>query len=242
MRAVVLSLAVFLLLTGHVLAEEKVRVADPYIELYTQPGEGHPIYHVVERGQWVTILKRQTDWFKVQTADNKIGWVTRRQMAGTLTASGEQFQITDTGLSDFSKRGWEVGTLWGNVQTSEMFTVYGAWAFNQSLSAEVSVSQLLGNLTTSNLINVGLVTQVFSDDWISPYFSIATGIVNTSTRATLVSEVDTSDQTASFAIGVRTYLSRTFFLRVEYRELVIFSSTDNNEELEIWSVGVGSFF
>jgi len=43
----------------------KVLVADPFIELHTGPGRGYPIFHVVERGREVEIIKRRTDWFRV---------------------------------------------------------------------------------------------------------------------------------------------------------------------------------
>ena len=45
----------------------KILIADPFIELHTGPGRGYPVFHVVERGREVTIVKRRTDWFQVRT-------------------------------------------------------------------------------------------------------------------------------------------------------------------------------
>src|SRR5690606_41903327 len=39
----------------------KILIADPYIELHSGPGRGYPIFHVVERGREVYIIKRRTD-------------------------------------------------------------------------------------------------------------------------------------------------------------------------------------
>ena len=38
-----------------------VSVADPYLELRTGPGRGYPVFHVVDRGETVEIMKRRTD-------------------------------------------------------------------------------------------------------------------------------------------------------------------------------------
>ena len=51
----------------------RLQVAEPFVELHTGPGRGFPIYHVVERYEWIEIIKRKTDWFKIRTRDDKTG-------------------------------------------------------------------------------------------------------------------------------------------------------------------------
>jgi len=46
-------------------AKPVVTVADPYLEMHTGPGVGYPVFHVVERGETVTIVKRRTDQLQV---------------------------------------------------------------------------------------------------------------------------------------------------------------------------------
>jgi len=245
MRVVLISLAFLFFTSVEVLGEEqadKVRIADPFIELHSQPGEGHPVFHVVDRGQWVTILKRQTDWFKVKTDKGKVGWVSRLQMAQTLAPSGEKISLGEKSQQDFSERGWELGTLWGNAEGSDIFKLFAAYSFNENLSIEASAGQMLGTLSVSTLYHVSAIGQPFPEWRFSPYFTIGTGTISTRIRSTLVAKEDSDDSTSSVGFGVRAYLSRSFFFRLEYRELILYSSTDDNKELEIWSVGVGSFF
>ena len=83
---------------------QRVQVADPYIELHTAPGRGYPIFHVVERGQSVEILKRKTDWFKVRTPRGKEGWVDRAQIERTLTEGGAEKTFRDVLAEDFLSR------------------------------------------------------------------------------------------------------------------------------------------
>ena len=40
---------------------ERLKVADPYLELHTGPGRGFPVFFVVQREDWVVIQLRSTD-------------------------------------------------------------------------------------------------------------------------------------------------------------------------------------
>ena len=93
-----LALLLYCLTAGQARAEENTCttvVADPYIELHTGPGRGYPVFHVVERGGAIEILKRRTDWFKVRTEDRREGWVDRNQMLRTLQPDGEPMVFND---------------------------------------------------------------------------------------------------------------------------------------------------
>lgn len=222
---------------------QKVRVAEPFIQLYTGPGKGYPVYQDIARGTWLSVLKQQAGWFKVETEKGKQGWVLRAELEKTVTADGEPVSLPGVSQADFSQRNWEIGTLWGETQgAASVFTLYGGYSFNENLSAELSASQMFGNLSVSYLVNLNLVAQPFPEWRISPFFTLGTGNIDTRTRSSLVQQRDQTDKTSHVGYGIKAYLSRSFFLRVEYREYVIFSSSDDNEELSIWSVGVGSFF
>ena len=38
---------------------ERLRIADPYLEIRTGPGRGYPIFHVAARDEWVEVLLRR---------------------------------------------------------------------------------------------------------------------------------------------------------------------------------------
>ena len=63
-------------------------VAEPFLELHTGPGRGFPVFHVVDRGQHIEVLKRRTDWFQVQTDRGVRGWVKLAEMRATLDTAG----------------------------------------------------------------------------------------------------------------------------------------------------------
>ena len=92
---------------------ERLRVADPYLELHTGPGRGFPVFHVVARDEWVEVQLRSTDWYKVRADSGKEGWVHRSQLANTFTAAGVQKSFRDIALDDYLARRLQMGAAWG---------------------------------------------------------------------------------------------------------------------------------
>ena len=220
----------------------QVKVADPYIELHTGPGEGYPIFYVVERGDSVEVLKSKTNWYKVRTAKGKEGWVSHRQMANTLMPSGDKLALADPSIQDFDQRRWEMGVLTGDFGGGRVISLYGGYSFNPYLGTELTVTQVLGEFYSSFLLDADLVAQPFPEWRISPFFALGGGAIRTQPHATLVQTRDRNDVSAHAGIGVRAYLTRRFFFRAEYKRYTIFTSHDSNEEINEWKAGFGFFF
>ena len=217
-------------------------MTEPYISIYTGPGVGYPIFLDLERGSWLVVQDKQVDWYEVVTDKGDRGWVKYSELAKTVTADGQLVNLANATQEDFENRSWELGALWGEVDSASLFTLYSGFAFNSNLSTELSISQMIGSLSTSELYTASLIAHPFPEWRVSPYFTIGTGLIKTRTNTTLVQERDKEDRTGSVGFGVRAYLTRSFFLRAEYSELIIYTSTNDYEELELWSIGVGSFF
>src|SRR5262245_31233611 len=101
-------------------AQEKLQITDPYVELRTGPGRGYPIFYVAAREEWIEILLRHTDWFKVRTANGQEGWVNRSQLETTLTEAGTTKAFRDVLLDDYLRRKLELGAAWGIFDSEPM--------------------------------------------------------------------------------------------------------------------------
>ncbi len=246
MRINVLFLLLFqLLLAGAAYGAktyQSVEVADPYLEMHTGPGRGYPIFHVVERGEWVEIIRRRTDWFKVRTDRGKEGWVHRTQMAQTLQPTGEPMEIRDATLAEFQERRWEAGLMAGDFDGADVMTAYGGFAFTPNFSAELAASKVLGDFSDSEVLEGSIVAQPFPQWRFSPFFALGTGIIHTEPNVTLVQEEDRTDSFATAGGGLRVYLTRRFLLRMQYKNYVIFQSKDENQEIDEWKAGFSFFF
>ena len=219
-----------------------VEVADPYIELHTGPGQGYPILHVEERRAKITVIKRKTDWFKIQSESGKTGWVDRNQLERTLTPDGEYTRLQDADRQEFTSHRWEAGAMVGDFEGADVITLHGSYFFTPNLSADLSVSKVFPGFSDADMADVSLSIHPFPAWRYSPFFSLGTGIVSTDPKTTLVREPDRTDQLAHVGAGLRIYLSRRFVFRAQYKNYVIFQSTDDNQEINEWKAGFSVFF
>jgi hypothetical protein len=220
----------------------RVTIVEPYIELHTGPGRGYPVFHVAERGATIDILRRRTDWFKVRTDDRREGWVHRRQMLLTVQPDGQPTGFQDGTREEFTDHRWEMGLLVGDVDGARVVSSYGAFAFNESLSMEVGGSHIMGRFSNSYLFT-GALTHTFAPEWrVSPFFTLGTGLIRVEPKATLVQPEDRTDQVGFAGVGARAYLTRRFMLRLEYKSYLVFTSRNENEEIDLWQGGFAFFF
>jgi Bacterial SH3 domain/Outer membrane protein beta-barrel domain len=242
-RLAACGLLIFLAATGTARAQGlEVTVADPFLEMRTGPGRAFPVVNVVERGEKVQVEKRRTDWFQVIDENGREGWVHKGQMVETLVPAGVKMEIDDPSREDFGTHRREVGLLVGDYGGSNVVTAYGAYTFNEHLAAELAVSHLLGNFSDGQYLTVG-VTHVPRPDWrIQPFLSIGTGVIRIEPKGTLVGTDVRTDQVAYAGLGVRAYIARRFIVRGEYKEYVVFTDRDENEEDTEWKIGFAFFF
>ena len=245
MRRLLLSVLLSLWV-GWVSAEQVernfVQVADPYLEMHTGPGRGYPVFHVISRDEWLEVLYRQTDWFKVRADDGTEGWITRADLHQTLNPDGQPVDIQEATRNDFMERKWELGVMTGDFGGGYIIGTYGGYHFTENISAETGISQILGNISNSWMWSMNLTQEPFPDWVVSPSFSLGTGIIRTKPRSTLTVSKDSTDKFSYYGIGARMHLSRRFFVRLDYNNYVVFTSRNNNEEVREWRAGFAFFF
>lgn len=242
----VLLLLMCLFLTAPVLADDEsyqsVEIADPFIELHTGPGSAYPIFHVVDRGASVQILKRRTDWFKVRTDRGKEGWVSREQMQQTLNPDGTKVELASFTREEFEQRDWETGVMAGEFGGASVISPYVGYHFTNNLSIEVSLSQVLGNFSDSTIAAVHIVNQPFPNWLYSPFMTLGSGVIRTEPNATLIATQDRTDQILNVGFGIRRHLSKRFLIRAEYKKYVAVTTRNENDDVKEWKLGLSVFF
>jgi len=167
-------------------APYRVTVADPFVELHTGPSAGYPIFHIVDRGIEISIIRRKTNWFKIETSDGKTGWVSRDQMRQTLQSSGQPFEVVELDESDFAKRKWVFGVTGGEFDSAPVFTLFSGYSFSENLVAEVHFGQSVGTVSSSRLLKGNLVMQPLPDLKYSPYLTLGLGKIEVTPSSTLL--------------------------------------------------------
>ena len=217
-------------------------VTEPYIELHEGPGRGYAITQVVPRGDEFEVLYRRTEWFRVRTRRGVEGWAHEREVLKTRLPDGSPFTIDLGDRTGFTSHRFEMGGTVGDYGGATQIGTHFAVSFNEQLQLELTGSQFLGDASNGYSGTIGLA-HVYRPDWrISPLLTLGGGLIRIEPKATLVQPEDRTDQTAYAGAGVRMYLTRRFFLRAEYRHHMVFTSRDQNEEIQEWKLSFAFFF
>ncbi len=235
-------------------AYARVKVIDPYIELHTGPGRSFPVFFVAETGEIIDILKSKTSWYKVRLVSKKIGWVHRNQLVKTLTLDDQNVVIKNLDFDEYLNKTWEVGVINGDFEGASLISLYGGYHFTENLSTELSFSQVLGNFSEIRMATINIINEPFPKlkplRWLpyvgnftlSPFFGVGTGVIQTLPRATLVKTEDRTDNLLFVTAGAKFYLTRRFLLRMEYRQFVVLTNRNQNEDVREWKLGFSIFF
>lgn len=221
--------------------QPEVVVSDPYIDIHTGPGRGYPIFYVAAQGDRITILKEQTDWYKVRTPRGKEGWVNVSQMSSTLDLDGQPVDFPQYGLDEFGKRRWTFGFGAGDFGGARILSATGTFALTQNIGFELVGSQVLGDYSDGLMGTASVVMSPFPEWRVSPFFELGTGMINVSPQTTIVQSQDRTDEIAHVGLGADVYLSKRFIFRAEYKRHTVLTSRDDNEEIDEWIAGF-SFF
>jgi len=221
--------------------QPEVVVSDPYIDLHTGPGRGYPIFYVAAQGDRITILKEQTEWYKVRTPRGKEGWVNVSQMSSTLDLDGQVIDFPQYGLEEFGKRRWTFGFGAGDFGGARILSATGAFALTSNISFELVGSQVLGDYSDGYMGTASIVMSPFPEWRVSPFFEISSGMINVNPQTTVVQSEDRTDEIAHAGVGADVYLSKRFIFRAEYKRHTVLTSRDDNEEIDEWIAGF-SFF
>ena len=224
---------------------EKLQITEPFIELRTGPGRGYPITFVAEKGAWITIELRRTDWYRVHAdgpQGGRDGWVHRSQLATTLTEAGGTKTFRDLLVDDFLARRLELGAGWGRFKGEPMLKLWGHYRLGETLGLEATAGQVQGVFSGTDFWHLSLVSEPWSDRRLSPYFSVGLGNFHNIPNTSLVSAIDTDARLGHAGLGLRWYIAERFVARLDWSLYTAFVSDTRSLEYRAWTLGISFFF
>ncbi|WP_229838144.1 SH3 domain-containing protein [Cellvibrio zantedeschiae] len=220
----------------------EVTVNDAFINVYNAPGRGYPIFHVVERGETITLLKMKTDWIKIKTVRGIEGWIKRGDVLLTLGPDGLAPEFPDTKQADYLVDRFEVGTAFGDFDGADSVSLNLGYRFTKNLSTEIRLAQNTGQYSDSQIAAIAILHQPFPDLRVSPFIGIGAGKLKTMPSTTLVQSEDREDNLLQASLGAYIHITGRFFVRAEYINDYVLTSRNTNEEVNEWKIGFNVFF
>jgi hypothetical protein len=221
---------------------EMVQIVDPYIELRSGPGRGYPIFFVAPRNDWIEIELRHTDWFRIRTEDDKVGWVSRQQLETTLTAAGGTKSFRDVLLDDYLSRKVQLGAAWGQFKSEPMLKLWTSYRFSDTLSLEATIGQVQGVFSGTDLWHVDVLIEPWSDHRVSPFFGVGVGKFKNFPNLSLIGATDTNAKMGVARMGVRYYLTERFVMSADYSLYTAFLNDQRSTQYNAWTLGLSFFF
>lgn len=219
-----------------------VTVNDAFINLYNAPGRGYPIFHAIERGEQITLIKMRTDWIKVRTERGVEGWIQRKDMALTLGLDGEKPDFPNPNQADYLTDRMEFGAAVGDFDGAKSFSANLGYRFTKNLSTELRLVQNTGEFADSQIVALALIHQPFPELRVSPFLGIAAGQLKTMPSSTLVQTLDRTDNLYQASLGAYAHITGRFFIRAEFIHDNVLTSRDTNQEVKEWKIGFNVFF
>ncbi len=220
----------------------KLSVIDTYLELHTGPGRGYPIFHVIEQGQIVKVLRRRSNWFYVSDRRNVQGWVKQQGLARTLASTGLPAALPDIQHGDFlaqqGRIGFSLGQL-GNAYTSSVSAGYRILSF---AGIEVEYGQIFRDLEDGTSYGASIIIEPIKSWSFTPF--ISKGLAWQDWKKKTVSSVgsNTFHSNSEFTgAGINYYIGLNFVVRGEYRQ-VLFTQNNVSTSNTEWRLGFSSFF
>jgi len=220
----------------------RVQVTEPYLEMYTGPGRGFPVFHAAERGEWVEIVKRRTDWFEVRTRQGKTGWVKRSALEKTQSMSGSQLVFDGAGKGDLLGRPLEIGLVGGALESDPLLGARLGYYLTENISVELVLSHVPGEFSRSIIYGGNVQVHPWPQWRISPYFSLGSGVIENEPKATLVGVNDVDATVWSAAFGARYRINEKFMFRVEGRDHQALVNEANTQNLLEITAGFSFFY
>lgn len=217
-----------------------LEVAEPYVEMHTGPGRGYPVFHVIEQGETVEVLKSRANWYKIRSSDGKTGWATAPQLARTLKPTGIPVDLPEIGRGDYLASRWRVGFTAGQLEGASTFSVTAGYRFLKWAGLEIEAGQIFDRSVTSDFYGLNLLAEPWPDWLVTPYLTVGGGRFSIDARQKVVIEDPGSPSYRSAGAGIGYYLGRNFVVRGEYRWYSL--STGDNVSLNSWTIGLNAFF
>lgn len=218
-----------------------LEVVDPFIELHTAPGRGYPVFHVIEKGERVELLKRKTNWYKVRSASGEEGWTKAAQLGRTLLPTGLPADLPEVSHGEYLASSWRVGFTTGRFEQSTSFSLAVGYRPLTWLGTELEAGKIYNRSVTSDYYSANLIIEPFHRWDLTPYALAGISRFSFDARQkVLLSDLGDAD---AFNIGggLSYYIGRNFLVRAEYR-LYSVSSNSDSTGLSEWKIGLNTFF
>ena len=228
--------------TSSKIQAHEVNIVATFLNMHTGPGRGYPVFHVVEKGETVELLKQRTSWIKVKTQDKyqpRIGWIKAKSLNGSTFTdnrySGTQAGFTNDVTGETAR--WRLSGAVGDLGGADSFAFTAGVNLSENLVANLRVGQAIGEFSNNVSGYVSVQSHPFPDWLVKPYFGFGAGEIKISPNTRLVQLEDETNSALLLTGGTQVAISQRFLFYIEYNQHRILTERDINQDINEWLTG-----
>jgi len=220
----------------------RVIVKSAFIELHSGPNEKFPVTRIVERDEFMDIIERRTNWYRVTDRKGYGGWVKHDDMLATNTISGEPPAL-ETIFTNGDRTGYAgFGLATGQLNDDPLIAVRGGYHFSKNMMAEIEFLHSPGKFTNNYILGGNLVLSPLPDAFISPYLSLGAGYLKNEPRDSLIGAIEFDATVWNYALGIQKKWGDRLDLRLEYREYTALVNEELNRDYDAITFGLSVLY
>lgn len=224
----------------------EVVIEKPFIDLRTGPATAYPAFYVAQRGQALTILKRRTHWLKVRLEDSNhrriVGWVHKDELYQARVAGSTLLAREHPALRYNYEPRFSGNYALGRLEGSDLISLQFAYHGSKVLSTELNAGFYTGTTNQGWLADARLVYEPFYRFKLSPFVNLGYGYIKREQSGTLIVQEDDSDTYLNAGLGLKLRFHELYQIRFEYQVNNTLTETNDNRELELWQIGLSTYF
>jgi len=217
---------------------ESYVVAESFMELKTSAGRAKPIYSVLEKGESFSLLKIRSDWIKVKSQNDEVGWISVKNF---YTAIGE-YEFNEKQYHMSSK--WEVGFAVGKFGTEDSYSLNTGYYFlSDNFFPETVISMDIvkasGTYSNTTIGGANLAFNFYRYFIVSPRIIVGSGLMQNDSRQSLVNGGRNIQLFFNYgmALNANVYKNVNTYMTVRSYSLV-----DTKENFYDWRIGISGVF
>lgn len=208
-------------------------VKSAFIDLHSGPSDAYPVYEIIERGETATIINAKFDWYQIQAANGRNGWINVYQLIDNI--KDDNLYIEDISQNNSQ---WALGLGFGNFETETMLAFSLEYSLNDNLKIQFSGNQVAEALADLDLYEIGLKQTLYHWRSSQSYVSIAAGHFTITPNKNAIGQKSRDGASFSTAIGIEFPIYPYFSVTSEFKKHILLMDDDHIHSLNSLSAGV----
>lgn len=213
-------------------------VKTAYIDVYSTPGQYHPIFHTLERDSQVTLMNAKFGWYQVETPQGKRGWINGNALLNNFSSPNQALIPVSKQHGDRYKGPWSIGITAGAFEQESYLQLLFDRPLTQQLALQAVIGAITDPLSNAYLVQAGIKQSLFNHNSFYSYSTAHLGFFDNQPSQRSLSSKTIKGPLLSMGLGVELPLTSYLSVTTEAKQHLAFINSNQVEPYQSLTAGV----